>query len=194
MASIPTKEQCEREHARIQECLMENFVSNLKDHKEKGHKFFIQGSVHAVANKLIIDKQLVIYLILGNSSLRESWGNLKEKFGLEPIKYILRREVVKTVKETLENHGAKVYFGDMKGDGNFKMKVDFYPYTKKDESASDKEADSSDKEKGEFKTVARKPFKPREDRKSYAKAAKGAKVPAMKGGKTTTGSGETSKE
>ena len=191
MASIPTKEQCEREHARIQECLMENFVSNLKDHKEKGHKFFIQSSVHTVANKLIIDKQLVIFLILGTSTLRESWGHLKENFGLEPIKYILRREVVKTVKETLENHGAKVYFGDMKGDGNFKMKVDFYPYNKKDESASDKEADSSEKE--EFKTVTRKPFKPRVDRKSYAKVAKGPKVPAIKSGKTTESS-ETPKE
>jgi hypothetical protein len=207
MASIPSKEQCEREHARILECLMENFVSNLKDHKEKGHKFFIQGSVQSVANKLIIDKQLAIYLILGNSILRKSWGNLKEKFDLEPIKYILRREVVKTVKETLENHGAKVYFGDMDGDGNFKMRVDFYAYTKKDESASDKEADSSNKEKDEsktdssdkektkFKTVARKPFKHREDGKSYAKAAKGAKVPAMKGGnKTITESVETTKE
>ena len=192
MASIPTKEQCEREHARIRECLMENFVSNLNDHKEKGHKFFIQGSVHAVANKLIIDKQLVIYLILGTCSLRESWGNLKEKFGIEPIKYILRREVVKTVKETLDEYGSKVYFGDMKGDGNFKMKVDFYPYTKKDETSSDKEENTSDK-KEEFKTVTRKPFKPRDGRKTYAKAAKGAKVPVIRGSKATQ-SDETSKE
>jgi hypothetical protein len=170
---------------------MENFVSHLNDHKEKGHKFFIQGSVHAVANKLIIDKQLVIYLILGTCSLRESWGNLKEKFDIEPIKYILRREVVKAVKETLDNYGAKVYFGDMKGDGNFKMKVDFYPYTKKEDSPADKEEGSV--KSGEFKTVTRKPFKPRDGRKTFAKAVKGAKVPAIRSSKATQ-SEETTKE
>ncbi len=172
MSSIPSKEQCEREHSRIKECIMENFVSNLKTHHEQGHKYLIQNSIHGVASKLIIDKQLVIYLVLGSNSIRENWGNLKEKYDLEPIKYVLRKEVVQLVKETLENYGSKVYFGDMKGNGDFKMKVDFYPYTKKESS----DATETSPEKEEFKTVEPKTFK----RKTYAKAAR---VPAIKNSK-----------
>jgi hypothetical protein len=173
MSSIPSKEQCEREHSRVKECLMENFVSNLKKHHEQGHKYLIQNSIHGVASKLILDKQLVIYLVLGSNSIRENWGNLKEKYGLEPIKYVLRKEVVQLVKENLENYGAKVYFGDMKGNGDFKMKVDFYPYTKKETSGETGES-APEKEEG-FKPV-RKTFK----RKTYANAAK---VPAIRNSK-----------
>jgi hypothetical protein len=183
MSSVPSKEQCEREYSRVKECLMENFVSNLKKHHEQGHKFLIQNSIHGVASKLILDKQLVIYLVLGSNSIRENWGNLKEKYDLEPIKYVLRKEVVQIVKETLENYGAKVYFGDMKGNGDFKMKVDFYPYVKKEATEADGET-SAEKEEG-FKPV-RKPIK----RKTYAKAAKEAKVPAIRNKKTEQTSSE----
>lgn len=180
MAGIPTKEMCEREHARVQQQLMAGFTHNLLSHHERGRKFLYQASTNEIAKVLILDRGLVNYLILGNNPSNDEWGHLKEKFDIEPIKYILRREVVKTVRETLEGYGAKVYFASPKKDGNFLMKVDFYLYPNKDEK---KETEDSTSEAGDFKTVRRtfqkktphsKPFN---DRKTYAKAAM---VPAIK--------------
>ena len=193
MAGIPTKEMCEREHARIQQQLMAGFTHNLMSHHERGRKFLYQGSTNEVAKVLILDRGLVNYLILGNNPGVEEWGHLKEKFDIEPIKYILRREVVKIVRETLEGYGAKVYFASPKKDGNFLMKVDFYAYTKKDETTEASETAAAGAGDDEFKTVKRnhqkKPFqgKPSEDkpfngRKTYAKAAK---VPAINKSKAT---------
>lgn len=169
-SSVPTKEQCVAEHTRIHEYLMKGFAENLKDHKEKEHKFFIQGSVHGVCRDLVLDKQLVIYLILGSNPFRENWGNLKEKFELEPIKYVLRNEIVKKGKEILENYGFKVYFGDRKGNGDFHMKVDFYPYT------GDKSETGSDG----FKKVEKKTMKPKREWVSIASKPAVPKIPVVK--------------
>jgi hypothetical protein len=191
MAGIPTKEMCEREHARVQQQLMAGFTHNLMSHHERGRKFLYQGSTNEVAKVLILDRGLINYLVLGNNPATEEWGHLKEKFDIEPIKYILRREVVKIVRETLEGYGAKVYFSSPKRDSNFLMKVDFYPYTKKDETKETETATAGAGEEG-FKTVRRtfqkKPYqgKPSSDkpegRKTYAKAAK---VPAINKSKAT---------
>lgn len=179
-SSMPTKEQCETEHTRVHEYLMKNFVENLKEHKEKEHKFFIQGSIHGACRDLVLDKQLVIYLILGSNPFREAWGNLKEKYQLEPIKYVLRNEVVKKGKEVLDNYGFKVYFGDRKGNGDFHMKVDFYPYP------AEKSEDGSDG----FKKVERK-FKPKAKREWVSVAARPPsntvpKIPVIKATKKVT--------
>jgi hypothetical protein len=154
MASVvPSKDMCVADHAKIQEYLMRNFVDNLKEHHSKEHKFFIQGSVDNISRDLFIDRQLAIYLILGSCATRKNWGELKEVHGLEPIKYILRKEVVRLGKETLDGYGFKVYFGDTTRNGNFKMKVDFYPYPVK------KEGEEAETSATEFKKVVRKPFK-----------------------------------
>jgi len=170
-SAIPSKEICVADHTKIQEYLMKNFVENLKEHHSKGHKFFIQGSVDNISRDLFIDRQLAIYLILGSCATRKNWGELKEVHELEPIKYILRKEVVRLGKETLDGYGFKVYFGDTARNGNFKMKVDFYPYPAKKEGGVEGEGseetpmvdNSTDKE---FKKVSRKPFVKRNHKES----------------------------
>jgi hypothetical protein len=174
-SAIPSKEMCVADHAKIQEYLMKNFVENLKEHHSKGHKFFIQGSVDNISRDLFIDRQLAIYLILGSCATRKNWGELKEVQELEPIKYILRKEVVRLGKETLDGYGFKVYFGDTARNGNFKMKVDFYPYPPKKEGGEEGEgsaetpadgSDSADNSAKEFKKVSRKPFVKRNNSKA----------------------------
>lgn len=169
-STIPSKDMCVADHAKIQEYLMKNFVENLKEHRSKEHKFFIQGSVDNISRDLFIDRQLAIYLILGSCATRKNWGELKEVHGLEPIKYILRKEVVRLGKETLDGYGFKVYFGDTARNGNFKMKVDFYPFPVKKEGEEDK-GDSDESSPKEFKKVVRKPFNKRPQKESGEAAA-----------------------
>lgn len=151
METVPTKEMCIAEHARIQSYLMIDFEKKLMEHHKLNHTYFIQTSVPNICRDLILDKQLVNYLLLGSTPLRPHWGELREKHDIEPIKYIMRREVVKQGTALLENTGFKVYFGDKNGKGDFQMKVDFYPYKKKstevtptaEDSDSDAEVDNT---------------------------------------------------
>lgn len=165
----PSKDLLEKTHADIAEYLMQNFATNLKDHHSKGHKYFIQGTVHSICKDLFLDKQLVIFVLLGSNNLRKSWGTMKENFDLEPVKYVLRRAVREEGKKVFEDYGFKAYFGDQKHKGDFHMKVDFYKYN---ENVSDEKA-GSDSEG--FKTVetkrAAKVHKQVVLPKSYAKVA-----------------------
>ena len=163
----PSKDLCEKTHKDIAEYLMKDFASNLKEHHSKGHKYFIQGTVHSICKDLFLDKQLVIYVLLGSNNLRKSWGTLKETFDLEPVKYVLRRAVREEGKKVFEDHGFKAYFGDQKHKGDFHMKVDFYKYNENpsDDKASDAEG---------FKTVETKRVKKTKQAvlpRTYAKVA-----------------------
>ena len=180
--TMPTKEQCAADSARICEYLMVDFETKLKTHKEKEHKWFIQGSIHGICRDLGIDKQLAIYLVLGSNTKEESWGNLREKTEVEPVKYIMRRTVVDKGREIFPDHGFKVYFGDNGGKGDFHMKVDFYLHAKK---ADDDSTEFVKVEKREYKPRTKKEFvpknkssKPSEDApksKTYASAIKTVK-------------------
>jgi hypothetical protein len=143
METVPTKEMCVSEHARIQSYLLVDFEKKLLEHHKLNHTYFIQTSVPNICRDLILDKQLVNYLLLGSTPLRPHWGELREKFDIEPLKYIMRREVVKRGTEQLKDTGFKVYFGDKTGKGDFQMKVDFYPYKKTvTPTAEDSDSDS----------------------------------------------------
>lgn len=124
-------------HTRISKHLIKDFDSKFKSHFEKGHKWFIQETIHGICKSLTLDKQLVIYLVLGSNPRRTAWGNLKEKYNVEPIKYILRREIVSLGKAQNKELFFKVFFTDLKGNGDFQMKV---VYFKKGEEEPKKEA------------------------------------------------------
>lgn len=164
----PSKELCEKTHKDIAEYLMKDFETNLRTHHSKGHKYFIQGTVHSICKDLFLDKQLVIYILLGSNSLRKSWGNLKETFDLEPVKYVLRRAVREEGKKVFADHGYKAYFGDQKHKGDFHMKVDFYKYT---------EAPSTDSEG--FQPVESKKTKKPVLARTYAKVATSPAQPVV---------------
>lgn len=173
---MPTKEQCAADSARICEYLMVDFETKLKTHKEKEHKWFIQGSIHGICRDLGIDKQLAIYLVLGSNTKAESWGNLREKTEVEPVKYIMRRSVVEKGREIFPDYGFKVYFGDNGGKGDFHMKVDFYPHPKKTDGDS---TEFVKVEKREYKPKTKKEFAPKSKtsteapkRKTYATVTK----------------------
>jgi hypothetical protein len=124
-------------HTKISKFLVQDFDEKFKTHNEQGHKWFIQGTIHGICKSLTLDKQLVIYLVLGSNPRRTAWGNLKEKYNVEPIKYILRREIVNLGKAQNKELFFKVFFTDLKGNGDFQMKVVFY---KKGEEEPKKEA------------------------------------------------------
>jgi hypothetical protein len=124
-------------HTKIAKFLVQDFDDKFKTHSTQGHKWFIQGTIHGICKSLTLDKQLVIYLVLGSNPRRTAWGNLKEKYNIEPIKYILRREVVSLGKTQNKELFFKVFFTDLKGNGDFQMKVVYY---KKGEEEPKKEA------------------------------------------------------
>lgn len=124
-------------YERITQFLMKEFENKFKSHSEQNHKWFVQGTIHGIARALTIDKQVAIYLILGSNPRRPAWGNLKEKYNVEPAKYVLRREVVSKGKTLSKEHIYKVFFTDVKGNGDFHMKVVYY---KKGEEEPKKEA------------------------------------------------------
>ena len=113
-------------YEKITQFLMNDFESKFKSHSEKNHKWFVQGTIHGISRALTIDKQVAIYLILGTNPRRIAWGNLKEKYNIEPAKYVLRREVVTKGKVLSKEHIYKVFFTDVKGNGDFHMKVVYY--------------------------------------------------------------------
>jgi hypothetical protein len=165
--TMPTKEQCVTESARICEYLLTDFETKLKTHKDKNHKWFIQGSIHGICRDLGLDKQVAVYLVLGSNSKQESWGNLREKTEVEPVKYIMRRAIVEKGRTLFPDYGFKVYFGDQVGNGDFHMKVDFYPHPKK-----------TDDDSTEFVKVEKKAFKPkREFKPKTAKSSEDSSKP-----------------
>lgn len=124
-------------HTKISKFLVQDFDTKFTNHHSQGHKWFVQGTIHGICKSLTLDKQLVIYLVLGSNPRRTAWGNLKEKYNVEPIKYILRREIVNLGKVQNKELFFKVFFTDLKGNGDFQMKVVFY---KKGEEEPKKEA------------------------------------------------------
>jgi hypothetical protein len=148
-------QMCER----ITKFLMKDFDKKFNQHKSLDHKWFVQGTIHGVCRGLFVDKQVAIYLILGSNPRRPGWGELKKKYDIEPVKFVLRREVVAAGKKLLENHGFKVFFTDVNRNGDFNMKVIFYPYTQEGEevkaSASSSEEGKASSEEG-FVTVGKK--------------------------------------
>jgi len=133
--SLPTKEECQNAHARIMTQLMKDFETNLKKHKEMKHTYFVQNTVHTLCRELVLDKQLVVYLLLGSNSRKLDWGNLKEKYEINPIKYAIRSEIVKTGTQLFPTLYFKVYFTDVYGNGDFRVRIEFTEKTEKKEES-----------------------------------------------------------
>jgi hypothetical protein len=72
---------------------------------------------------LLVDKQVAVYLILGSNNRRPGWGNLKDKYDIEPLKYSLRKEL-----NNLNNdYRFKLFFTDVNRNGDFHMKISYFP-------------------------------------------------------------------
>jgi hypothetical protein len=112
-------------HERIGKFLVKDFEKKYENHKAMNHSWFIQNTIHGVCRSLIMDKQLVIYIILGANPRREAWGNMKEKYGIEPLKFFLRKEIVSKGKILDKELDFKVYLTDTNRNGDFHMKVTF---------------------------------------------------------------------
>ena len=133
--SLPTKEECQNAHARIMTQLMKDFESNLTKHKEMKHSYFVQNTVHSLCRELVLDKQLVVYLLLGSNSRKLDWGNLKEKYEINPIKYAIRSEIVKVGTKLFPTLYFKVYFTDVYSNGDFRVRIEFTEKTEKKEGS-----------------------------------------------------------
>lgn len=121
---------------RISKHLMTGFAQKYKEHKDMGHQWFIQGTIHSICRALLMDKQVAIYLILGFNPRRPGWGNLKEKYDIEPLKFVLRREVVAQGRKLEKDMGFKVFFTDLKSNGDFHMKVIYYKHGEEPEGVA----------------------------------------------------------
>jgi hypothetical protein len=118
-------------YEKISKFLLKDFEKKYENHKSMKHNWFIQNTIHGICRSLILDKQLVIYIILGANPRREAWGNMKEKYGIEPLKFFLRKEIVSKGKALQAKDSSspklefKVYFTDTNRNGDFHMKVTF---------------------------------------------------------------------
>ena len=121
---------------RIAKHLMTGFAQKYKEHKDMGHQWFIQGTIHSICRSLLMDKQVAIYLILGFNPRRPGWGNLKDKYNIEPLKFVLRREVVAQGRKLEKDMGFKVFFTDLKSNGDFHMKVIYYKHGEEPEGTT----------------------------------------------------------
>jgi hypothetical protein len=112
-------------YEKIGKFLVKDFEKKYENHKAMKHNWFIQNTIHGICRSLIMDKQLAIYIILGANPRREAWGNLKEKYGIEPLKFFLRKEIVSKGKVLDKELEFKVYLTDTNRNGDFHMKVTF---------------------------------------------------------------------
>jgi hypothetical protein len=163
---------------RITKFLMKDFDKKFNQHKSLDHKWFIQGTIHGVCRGLFVDKQVAVYLILGSNPRRPGWGELKKKYDIDPVKFVLRREVVAEGKKLLENHGFKVFFTDTNRNGDFHMKVVFYPY-KSEDSKPDEEGFTAVKSKAKSYAGAAYRGKDKPDPKPIANPATKADKPVL---------------
>ena len=124
-------------YERMGKFLLKDFDKKYENHKSMKHNWFIQNTIHGICRSLIMDKQLAVYIILGANPRREAWGNLKEKYGIEPLKFFLRKEVVSKGKVLDKELEFKVYFTDTNRNGDFHMKVTFGKKTKPENMESE---------------------------------------------------------
>lgn len=116
---------------KIKTFLLKDFDKKLLQHKKLEHSWYVQGTIHGICRDLLIDKQVAIYLILGSNPRRSDWGDLKAKYDIEPLKFDLRKEVVSRGKKLLNGYNFKLFFTDTNRNGDFHMKVTFYPFGSK---------------------------------------------------------------
>ncbi len=125
-SNVPSKALCETAHGLILNYMMKDFESNFMKAKEnKNFTYFIQSSVHSTCKDLKLEKQVVIYLLHGMNRFRSDWGNLEDVHKLEPLKNVIRREVVSKGKSLVDDCDFRVWFVDSHKNGDFKMKVEF---------------------------------------------------------------------
>lgn len=128
--SLPSKEECQNVHSKIMMHLMKDLESNMKKHMGLNHTYFIHNTVHTLCRELVLNKQVVVFLLLGSNTRKTEWGNLKDKYDMEPIKYALRSEIVKTGSKLYPNLYFKVFFTDLHSNGDFRIKIEFSEKTK----------------------------------------------------------------
>ncbi len=141
MTDIPTKDQVVDIHTKMSELFLEGLQEELKSHMTDKHTFMYgkNKSVWRATEKLGISKELAIYVLMGSNRRQESWGNLTEKFELEPLRKTLTPRIVALCREVASGYYYQVSFTDRdKLDGNFKLKIEMKQLNKnkKDDSAS----------------------------------------------------------
>lgn len=111
---------------KISTFLLIDVEKNLNQHRLKKHNWFIQGTVHRICKSLGLDKQLVIFLLLGMNPKRPLWGKLKEKYNVEALKFSLRWPIISLGKKELPDNIFKLYLFDSKKNGDFNIKIVFF--------------------------------------------------------------------
>jgi hypothetical protein len=141
MSEIPSKENILNAHKKIQELFLDGFKDEIKSHLEAKHTFMYgkNKSIWRITENLGIDKEVAIYVLMGSNRRQESWGNIVEKFELQPLRRVLTPQLVELAREVNKSHYYQISFTDAeKLDGNFKLRVDIKPLTKKEESTETK--------------------------------------------------------
>ena len=152
----PTKEQIEDAREKMLTFFQEDFKNKVNSHLEAGHKFMFGKSLWRLTETHPeIIKEYGIYILMGTNRRHEDWGNMKDDFGLEPVRNELTPILVSMAREVSADYYYKILFTDKpKNDGNFKLKVDFNKFNK----TNNKTNDGSDSEG--FKPV-KKSYKPK---------------------------------
>jgi hypothetical protein len=137
----PTKEQVLDARDKMLAFFQEDFKNKVKSHLDDSHTFMFGKSLWRLTETHPeIIKDYGIYILLGTNRRHEDWGNLKEEFDVEPVRYELTQILVGMAREVAPNYYYKVIFTDKpKSDGNFKLRVEFNKLVKKT-----KESDSTD--------------------------------------------------
>jgi hypothetical protein len=141
MTEIPSKDIILNAHSKIQGLFLDGFKDEIKSHLDANHTFLFgkNKSIWRITENLGIDKEIAIYILMGSNRRQENWGKMEEKFELQPLRRILTPMLVELAREVDKSHYYQISFTDSeKLDGNFKLRVDIKPLTKKEETTENK--------------------------------------------------------
>lgn len=138
MSQLPTKEQVVDAHSRMMEFFQDNFKNDVLSHLNANHTYMYGKSIFKITETLSISKELAIYVLMGSNRRLDSWGDMKEKFGLDSVRSLIIPILRTLATEVNATHYYKIIFTDRpQNNGNFKLKIEFKELKKTGENSVD---------------------------------------------------------
>jgi hypothetical protein len=147
MTDTPTKNQVVEAYGKMKDMFLDGIQEELKSHMSDKHTYMYgkNKSVWRATEKLEISKELAIFILMGSNRRKETWGSLKDAFGLEPLSKTLTPLIVEQCREVSKGHYYRVSFTDRdKLDGNFKLKITMKPMGSKNATGTDSDSEDTD--------------------------------------------------
>lgn len=141
MSPFPTNDEVKDVYDKARSFFSEDFIETLKSHISDNHTYMYGKSVLKFVQKHEVQREVAIYVLMGSNRRESTWGELTDKFSMEPLKDVLSTEMLELIRKEIPEHQCKVYFTDRNkdgyNDGNFKVKVIIDSNKKSDDTETD---------------------------------------------------------